>query len=74
MCHRDVFSVDGCVISVDMPGVPCWFILSERFSVGDDVSGWKFLSNGNRFIDSMRGRVLLSDDTGADYLSGGCDM
>ena len=74
MCHRDVFGVDGCVNSVDLPGVSSRFLLSERFGVGDGVSSWKFLSIGNRCVDSMCGGVLLSDDTGADYMSCGCEM
>lgn len=74
MCHRDVFSVDRCIVSVDVSGVPCWFILSERFGVCDDVSGWQFLSIRNRCVDAMYCRVLLSDDAGPDYVSGGCDV
>jgi hypothetical protein len=38
------------------------------------VSGWKLLSIGNRCIDTMHVRVLLSDDTGADYMSSRCDV
>ena len=74
MCHRDVFGIDGCVNSVDVSCVSRWFVLSERFSIGDDMSSWKFLSNGNRCFDSMHRRVLLSDDTGADCVSGRCDV
>ena len=68
----NLFSVDRCVICVSMSGVSRWFVLSERLSVGDDVSGGEFLSDGFRCIESMHGRVLLSDDDGTDSVPG-CD-
>ena len=69
-----VFILNECDFSLYLSCVSGGQVLSERFGIGDDVSSWKFLSAWIRCVGYMCSGILLSDDTGTDYMPGGRDV